>query len=234
MAEDEAAPAAGRGGRWKPIVLLAVIVAMIVVSSRLGLGGRLAELKQWVASLGPWGPLAYVLLYIVGVVAAFPGSAMTVAAGPLFGSVRGVVYVSIASTTGASLCFLIARYFARDAVARWLAGKEKFQRLDRLSETHGALIVAIARLVPLFPFNLINYGFGLTRVRFWTYVLVSWVCMLPGTVVFVVGADAVTTAVREGRVPWVLVGVVALVAVLLTVIIGRARRRLAAEEAKGE
>jgi uncharacterized membrane protein YdjX (TVP38/TMEM64 family) len=231
MAENGTPAPSGHAGRWKPIVLLLVVVAMVVVSSRLGLGKRVAELKDWVRSLGPWGPVAYVLIYIAGVVAAFPGGAMTVVAGALFGSVRGVICVSIASTVGASLCFLIARFFARDAVARWLSGKEKFQRLDRLTETHGAMIVAIARLVPLFPFNIINYGFGLTRVRFWTYVLVSWVCMMPGTIVYVVGADAIVTAVREGRVPWALVGVLAVVIVALVFIVRSARRRLAQEEA---
>ncbi len=234
MTEDRPATTGKHSGHWKPIVLLIVVVAMVVVSQRLGLGKRVANLKDWVASLGPWGPVAYVLIYIVGVVAAFPGGAMTVVAGALFGSVRGVICVSIASTVGASLCFLIARFFARDAVARWLAGKEKFQRLDRLTETHGAMIVAIARLVPLFPFNIINYGFGLTRVRFWTYALVSWVCMLPGTIVYVVGADAITKAVKEGRVPWVLVGVLAVVIVALALIVRSARRRLAAEEAAQE
>ena len=145
----------------------------------------------------------------------------------------GVVYVSIASTAGASACFLIARFFARGAVSRWLAGKEKFQRLDRLSETHGAAIVAVTRLVPLFPFNLLNYGFGLTRVRFGTYVFFSWLCMLPGTILYVVGADAVVRTVREGRVPWVLVGVVALVVVVLVKVVRRAGRRIAAEEGAG-
>ncbi len=234
MSEDQAAPAAGRSGRWKPIVLLLIVIAMVVVSQRLGLGKRVADLKDWVASLGPWGPVAYVLIYIVGVVAAFPGGAMTVVAGALFGSVLGVICVSIASTVGASLCFLIARFFARDAVARWLSGNDKFRRLDRLTETHGAMIVAITRLVPLFPFNIINYGFGLTRVRFWTYVFFSWVCMMPGTIVYVVGADAITKALREGRVPWVLVGVLAVVVVALVLIVRSARRRLAEEEARSE
>ncbi len=234
MAEDRTATKAGHSGRWKPIVLLLIVVAMVVVSQRLGLGKRVADLKDWVASLGPWGPVVYVLIYIVGVVAAFPGGAMTVVAGALFGSVVGVACVSIASTVGASLCFLIARFFARDAVARWLSGNDKFQRLDRLTETHGAMIVAITRLVPLFPFNIINYGYGLTRVRFWTYVVVSWVCMMPGTIVYVVGADAITKAVREGRVPWVLVGVLAVVIVALALIVRSARRRLAEEEAKSQ
>lgn len=120
----------------------------------------------------------------------------------LFGSVLGVLTVSLASTLGASLAFLLARYVARAAVAQRFGQNQKFHRLDRMTEEHGAIIVAITRLIPLFPFTLLNYGFGLTAVPFWTYVFWSWLCMLPMTVVFVVGADAVTLSLSEGRIPW--------------------------------
>jgi len=153
-----------------------------------------------------------------------------VAAGALFGSILGVISVSIASTLGASLAFLVARYFARDAVARWLSANEKFRRLDKMTEEHGAIIVALTRLVPIFPFNLLNYGFGLTRVRFWTYVFWSWLCMLPGTVLYVVGADAVIQAITEGKVPWALLGVILAFVVLLTFLVRHARRRPQAKE----
>jgi uncharacterized membrane protein YdjX (TVP38/TMEM64 family) len=165
-------------------------------------------------------------MYAAAVVAALPGSALTVAAGALFGSVLGVIVVSIASTLGAALSFLVARYFARGAVAGWLSDKEKFRRLDRMTEEQGAIIVALTRLVPIFPFNLLNYGFGLTRVPFWTYVFWSWLCMLPGTVLYVVGADVVTKAVVQGEVPWLLVGALVAAAAVLAVLVRQARRKL--------
>ncbi len=127
----------------------------------------------------------------------------------MFGSVLGLVAsVSVASTLGAALAFAVARWFARDSVARWLAKNERFLRLDRMTGTARCVVVAITRLVPIFPFTLLNYGFGLTGVRFRTYVLWSWLCMLPGTVLYVVGADAVTRGLAEGRVPWPLVAIV--------------------------
>ena len=138
--------------------------------------------------------------------------------------------MSVASTLGASLAFLIARYFARDATARWLAKREKFRKLDDLTQRHGAIIVAIVRLVPLFPFNFVNYGFGLTNVRFWTYVFWSWLCMLPGTILYVVGTDAVMQAIIRGEVPWTLVGVVIGVSILLVLLVRIARKRLREEE----
>ena len=88
--------------------------------------------------------------------------------------------------------------------------------------------------MPIFPFNLLNYGFGLTRVPFWTYVVWSWLCMLPGTILFVVGADALTRGVTEGEVPWALVGVLVGVIILLTILVRQARRKLQDDETKTE
>jgi uncharacterized membrane protein YdjX (TVP38/TMEM64 family) len=183
-------------------------------------------LREWIDGLGPAGFWVFIGIYVLGVVAAFPGIALTVAAGSLFGSVLGVVAVNIGSTVGAGLAFLLARYMARDSVERWLGARERFRRLDRLTERHGAIIVAITRLVPLFPFNVLNYGFGLTRVRFGTYLFWSWLCMIPGTVIYVVGADALTRGIAEGRVPWGLVIVMTVGIVTLAVLVRLARRRL--------
>jgi len=215
---------------WRPLVLIAAILAILVTARALGLGERLGALRDWIEGLGAWGPVVFVLLYAMAVVAALPGSALTVAAGALFGSMMGVVVVSIASTVGASLSFLIARYFARESVTRWLSDKEKFRRLDQLTGEHGAVIVALTRLAPIFPFNLLNYGFGLTRVRFWTYVFWSWLCMLPGTVLYVVGADAIAKGLAQGRVPWELVGVLVAAVVVLALLVRFARRRLRSKE----
>ena len=213
--------------KWiKPIVLVAVLVALIVAARVFGLGDRLGDLKGWIAEQGVWGPVIFAGVYALATVAAIPGSALTIAAGALFGSVVGVISVIAGATLGASLCFLIARYFASGAIASSMEKNEKFRKLDRLTEKNGAIVVAITRLVPLFPFNLLNYGFGLTKVPFWTYVFWSALCMLPGTILYVVGTDAVTTAIADGKIPWVLVGVVVLIIALLTVVVKQARKKL--------
>lgn len=221
-------------GWWRPVLLLSLIITILLIARILGLGERLGALRDWIHALGPWGPLVFIFIYSAAVVAAIPGSAITVAAGALFGSVLGVILVSMAATLGASLAFLIARYFARDTVAHWLSKNEKFQRLDQLTEDHGAVIVALTRLVPIFPFNLLNYGFGLTRVLFWTYVFWSWLCMLPGTVLYVVGADAVMRGLTQGKVPWVLIGALVGVGAILAILIRFARRRLQSKEIKNQ
>ncbi|HEX7504254.1 MAG TPA: TVP38/TMEM64 family protein [Syntrophales bacterium] len=212
---------AGARGKdiWKLALFAAVVLSLIVLARLFGLGERLQELREWIAGMGNRGMVVFVALYIVAVVAAVPGLPISIAAAAIFGAPKGVILVSIGSTLGASTAFLISRYLARDAINHWLSGNEKFQRLDRLTEKHGAIIVAITRLVPLFPFNILNYGYGLTRVPFWTFAFWSWLCMLPGTIVYLVGTDAIVSAATTGEVPWLIVGVfvVALAGVILAV-----------------
>jgi len=216
--------------RWvsklKPLLFLVAAAALLLAVTRFELGDRLGELQGWVRGVGPAGPAVFIALYVCATVAMVPGSALTLFAGVLFGSVLGTVYVSAGSTLGASLCFFISRYLAREAVTNWLTRSDTFRRLDRLTERRGAAIVAVSRLVPIFPFNLLNYGFGLTRVRFGTYVFWSWLCMLPATVLYVVGGAAGFQALSKREIPWPLVGVVALLVVLLAVAARNATRRL--------
>ena len=222
--------AAKKSGRWRPVFLLAVLVALLLLAKIFNVGEKLGTLRDWLVTLGPWGPLVFLLIYIVAVVAALPGAAITIAAGALFGSVLGVILVNIGATIGASLAFLIARYFAREGVVNLLANNEKFQKLDQLTGEHGDIMVALTRLVPIFPFNLLNYGFGLTDVPFWTYVFYTWLCTLPGTILYVVGADAVSKALMQGRIPWPLVGAFLVALVFLTLLVRSARRKLRMKE----
>ena len=214
----------------KPIILLAVVVTIIVISVKMGVGEKLGALQDWIRSLGVLGPLAFMVVYAVATVAALPGSALSIVAGAVFGPVLGVVTVIFAATLGASLAFLVSRYFARGSIEKWLEGNEKFRKLDELTARHGDIMVAITRLVPLFPFNLLNYGFGLTKVAFKTYVVWSFVCMLPGTILYVVGSAAVAEAVREGKVPWILVMVVAMILGIIVVLGRQARKKLKEDE----
>lgn len=223
------------GRAWvRPVILLAVLVGLVGLAKAFGLGNRLGEVRGWMESLGAWGPVVFVFLYAVATMAALPGSALTIAAGALFGSVVGVIVVSAGSTLGASLAFLVSRYFARDAMSRWLSSKERFRKLDEMTGRHGAIMVAITRLVPIFPFSLLNYGFGLTRVSFWTYVFWSWLCMLPGTVLYVVGADAFTKGLQQGEIPWPLLGTVVVAGIILALLVRRARRVLNERETRLE
>ena len=143
------------------------------------------KIKTWVASFGTIAPLVYIGLYLVSTVFFLPGTPVTVLSGFVFGPMWGVFYASIASIISVSAAFLIARYVARDLVESWVKDNAQFRKIDEQVEEQGWRIVMLTRLVPIFPFNLQNYAYGLTSIRFSTYVLVSAVFMLPGTAVFV-------------------------------------------------
>jgi len=214
----------------KPVLLLAMLVAFLVLARVFHLGGRLGELREWIQSLGALGPVVYLSIYIAAVVLAIPGSVISIMAGVMFGSFLGVLLVSVGSTIGAGLAFLIARHLAREAVAERMERNPRFHRLDLMTEQHGSIIVAITRLVPLFPFNLLNYGFGLTRVRFRVYLFWSWLCMLPGTILYVVGADTVTRTAAQGRIPWLLIGILTLTLAIITMLVREARKKMSSKE----
>ncbi|MFH1783298.1 MAG: VTT domain-containing protein [bacterium] len=192
------------------------MVLLILLSQFLGFGERVVILKNWISSIGVAGVLVFIVLYALSTLIGVPTSIMTVIAASLYGSIAGITIVSIALTLGAMLAFLLSRYVAQDAVHRWLKDHEKFKKVEDLTHTHGAIMVAITRLVPVIPFTILNYGFGLTRISFSTFAFWTWFSLLPGTILYVVGVDAVTKTLAEGKIPWLLV---AIFAVMLTFII---------------
>ena len=143
------------------------------------------KIKAWVASFGRIAPLVYIGLYLVSTVFFLPGTPVTVLAGFVFGPLWGILYASAASIISVSMAFLIARYVARDLVEGWVKDNAQFRKIDEQVEEQGWRILMFTRLVPIFPFNLQNYAYGLTSIRFSTYVVVSAIFMLPGTAVFV-------------------------------------------------
>ncbi len=112
--------------RWRPVALIAVILVLLIWAEATGVSRRLANLREWIRSFGAWGPAVYILVYVVSTVIAIPVTPLTVAAGAMYGWMFATVLISIASLLGASVSFLVARYFARDAVARWLSRNARF------------------------------------------------------------------------------------------------------------
>lgn len=187
---------------------------------------------DWIARLGPWGPLAFVILYIFACVLFVPGSILTLGAGVLFGVIKGSALVSISATLGATAAFLVGRYLARDWVWKKIEGNEKFKAMDDAVAKEGWKIVGLTRLSPLFPFNLLNYTFGLTKVSLRDYFFASWIGMIPGTLMYVymgsLAGDLVTlgtrTQVRSTQ-QWLLYLVGLVATVVVTVYVTRIARR---------
>jgi uncharacterized membrane protein YdjX (TVP38/TMEM64 family) len=197
----------------------------------------MTHLLQWISSLGAVAPIVFIGAYIAACVLFIPGSIMTIGGGILFGVVRGSIYVSIGATAGATAAFLIGRYLARDWVAAKLAGHATFNAIDAAVGHEGWKIVGLTRLSPVFPFNLLNYAYGLTRVSLRDYLLASWLGMLPGAVMYTYIGSLVGDLTRVGSASaarpagyWILnvVGLAATVAVALYA--ARIARRALAEK----
>ena len=208
----------------KIMVVLVAAFALLVAARWLGVGGALRGLLQWISLLGAIAPVVFIASYIMACVLFIPGSIMTIGAGVLFGVAWGSVYVSIGATIGATLAFLIGRYFARDWVAARLAGNPTFEAIDAAVGREGWKIVGLTRLSPVFPFNLLNYAYGLTRVSLRDYVIASWIGMLPGAVMYTYIGSLIGDLTRLGNTPtarpagfWILnvVGFAATVGVAL-------------------
>jgi uncharacterized membrane protein YdjX (TVP38/TMEM64 family) len=223
--------------RWGAIVVV-VAGAVVLLQRVVPTAEAIAALERWLADLGAWAPLAFGAVYVVATVLLLPGSALTLAGGALFGLGVGFVTVSLASTTSAAVSFLIARYFARDAVAARIATRPRFRAIDQAIAEGGWRIVALLRLSPAVPFNLQNYMYGLTAIRFWPCVLTSWVAMIPGTLLYVylgtVGRRGLEAATGGSRAPagqWMLLVVGLLATAAVTVYVTRLAQRALARVA---
>lgn len=167
-------------------VVRAALLVALIAGLALAFANRAQfsqeALQQWLASAGWWAPLLFIAVYAAGTVLFLPGSVLTLAAGALFGILPGALYSLAGATLGAVLAFLVARHLAGDWVARQTGGRLK--QLIEGVEAEGWHFVAFVRLVPLFPFNVVNYALGLTRIPLASYALASAVCMLPGALAY--------------------------------------------------
>lgn len=161
------------------LVLLVAAIAL-AVSYRAAFGTE--ALEAWMQRFGLAGPLVFMAIYALGTVLFLPGSVLTLAGGTLFGPVWGTLYSLTGATAGAALAFLIARYIASAWVQRRAGGRAR--QLMQGVEKEGWRFVAFVRLVPLFPFNLLNYALGLTRISLTQYIVASYLFMLPGALAY--------------------------------------------------
>ncbi len=222
----------------RPIALGVAVVVLLASAYYFDVPTHLKSVLDRIAELGPWGPVLFIALYITVTVMLLPGSILTLGAGFVFGVVRGSIFVSIAATLGATAAFLVGRYLARDWVAKKIEGNEKFAAVDQAVAQEGWKIVGLTRLSPIFPFNLLNYAFSVTKVSLRDYFFASWIGMMPGTVMYVyigslagdlatLGAEERTRSAGE----WALYVVGLLATVAVTVYVTRVAR--AALERRG-
>jgi uncharacterized membrane protein YdjX (TVP38/TMEM64 family) len=243
MTPSKGTPASGGliGAIVKTGCLAAIVACVVLAATYFDLQHLFRDALAWIEDAGPIGPLVFFGIYVGACLFMLPGSILTLGAGAVFGVVHGLLLASLSSTVGATAAFMVGRYLARERVTRRIAGNVAFRAMDEAVATEGWKIVALTRLSPVFPFNLLNYAFGVTRVSLRDYILASWMGMIPGTAMYVylgslAGSLAELGAAGVGRTrtaaEWALyvVGLIATVAVaaVITRIARRAlNRRLA-------
>lgn len=212
--------------KWKVVLGIMLAAALVAAARFFHVQDLLSAALEWIRGLGTMGPVIFVVTYILASVFFLPGSVLTLGAGAIFGVVKGSIIVSIAATLGAASAFLVGRYLARGWVEKKIEGNEKFKAVDETVAREGWKIVGLTRLSPIFPFNLLNYAYGITKVSLRDYFLASWIGMLPGTIMYVyigsLAGDLATLGTGNGSATtaqWVLrvVGLLATVAVTVYV-----------------
>lgn len=185
ITRERSVPGAG-SGMLRPLLFLGAMIVAIVLVRASGVGQYLEpeRLRALFAGFGIVAPLVYIAIYTVAPALMLPGLPISMAGATVFGPVWGVVYTIIGATMGACVAFLIARYAARDWVERQLVGS-RWNKLDSETAQNGWKAVAFTRLIPLFPFNLLNFAFGLTKISFPQYAVATFIFMLPGTIAFI-------------------------------------------------
>jgi uncharacterized membrane protein YdjX (TVP38/TMEM64 family)/rhodanese-related sulfurtransferase len=167
-------------------LLRLAIFALVIIGIALAIGYQekfdTTALELWIGNAGVAGPIVFMLIYTIGTVLFFPGSVLTLLGGAIFGPLLGTFYNLTGATMGATIAFAIARYLASEWVEHKTQGR--LSQLKKGVESEGWRFVAFVRLVPLFPFNLLNYALGLTRIKLWHYVIASYLCMLPGAIAY--------------------------------------------------
>jgi uncharacterized membrane protein YdjX (TVP38/TMEM64 family) len=215
------------------ITLVAIIIALFLAMRFLPVGNWLRNFNDWVGEMSVAGILIFIIVYAVATVLLAPGSVLTIGAGFAFGLWKGFVAVSAGSTLGAALAFLVARFIARDKIERIARRNEKFRRIDNAIGKQGAKLILLLRLSPIIPFNLSNYFYGLTAVKFWPYVVASWIGMMPGTFLYVylgtagkaaASAAAGGAAMKHGWQYWTFMSVGLAATIIVTIWVTRIAR----------
>src|SRR6266699_6065513 len=217
---------AGKSASEQLVAFLVILIGLLLAARFLPVQQWLRSFNDWVGKMGLAGIFIFIAVYAAATVLLAPGAILTIGAGFAFGLWKGFLAVSAAATLGASLAFLVARFVARDKIVAMARRNTKFQRIDNAIGKQGAKLVFLLRLSPVIPFNLSNYFYGLTAVKFWPYVLASWIGMMPGTFLYVyigvAGKAAIITAaggegVKHGWQYWTFLGIGLAATVVVTI-----------------
>ena len=233
--EEPAGPANKKKNVGKIVGIGLTLVAVVAVARLTGLSeyislDGLSRLRDWIDGFGVAAPVVFIAIYGVATVAFLPGTPLSLLAGLVFGPVLGTLWAVIGATIGATLAFLVGRYAARGLVEGWTANNERLKKLDEGVEKQGWRMLLITRLVPVFPFNLQNYAYGITKIGLGTYVVLTAVCIIPGAAVYTFAGGSLASAQQNLTRTFIYLGVAAVFFVAVSLIPSWIRRRNRDEE----
>lgn len=191
------------------LIALAVLLAALAVAGITFLDAEteVLALIEWCREQTFWAPVLFIAIYALAVVLVLPGFVLTLGSGFLFGVLEGSVIVVIGETLGATIAFLVGRALFGTRLAAALANHPRFSFVNQRMRQNGWKVVLFTRMIPLFPFKLSNYFFGVVRYPFPGFVLGTLIGVIPLTVTTVylgsIAADIATLGVRpEKRALW--------------------------------
>ncbi len=206
------------------LVIVIVVARLTGITEYISLDG-LNRLRDWILGFGLIAPIVFIVLYAAAALAFLPGTPLSLLAGLVFGPVFGTLWVVIGATIGATLAFLVGRYAARGLVEGWTASNARVRKLDEGVEKQGWRMLLITRLVPLFPFNLQNFAYGLTKIGLGVYVLLTAICIIPGAAVYTFAGGSLANAKEDLTRTFVYLGIAAVLFVIISLIPGWLRKR---------
>lgn len=176
------------------ILIISMIIVFILIYKVFLQGITAQSIRDWVSGFGVMAPMAYIFVWAILPIFFFPVPVLALAGGLSFGLVDGTIYTLIGAMVNSSLMFLLANILAKDMVSKYLEDKLPDKWWDRFQSADGKegfLIVLICRLIPIMPYNVINYVSGLTKIRFSNYFLATLIGIFPGTVIFLNVGDKI-------------------------------------------
>lgn len=190
---------------FKILLIVLIVGAIFLVLRSLGVNFSKVsaeEIKAWVESLGFWGPTIYIIVYVFRPLILLPAAIFSASAGAIWG-LEGFIYVQIGANISAAVEFLIARYFARELVQKYLKGK--ISRVDESIKKHGFITVLLVRLIPNLPWDVQNLSLGLTKVKFKDYFFATLIGIMPASFALVYGGDAIIKVLTDSENFWMII-----------------------------
>lgn len=222
---ETASESAGTGKSRLKLALFIFIIVLVVASVKvfhLEQYFSAQRLSALMDGMGIWAPVVFILLYGAGMLVGLPGTLFTVAGGLIFGTWFGTLYNVIGATIGASGAFWIARLLGSEALIKKFSGQKWFEKLNTGLEENGLYYMLFIRLVPVFPFNGVNFGCGLTKISFRDYFIGTAIGIIPATFVFTNAAAELGESAKTGEFltrgtigAFVLLGIVALIPIII-------------------